>query len=707
MKRFIRMLVLAVVLLAGINTVSAQTVTVQMTQKVAVLPVTVTSYLDDPLRYFNVQFFVDGAGSDGLDIFFDLDFTLEGSDFYVRTTEGTTPMAPIHLYEGPNNMKSNVLWTQVANRTETNVKYDNPLDYQQLPEGTYHLCITMYRWSDRFVSRDNPLCRYCLDFIICYSGSAPELVSPMAGAEMALNGALVVTPNRKLHFFWTPVISNCAGRNARFNYYLKVVKVLRGQNYNDAIKYNPTVFSAEVRNSNFAVFDTLIDIKAQLERGELYVAQVQAEQIKNRDSEVTFVVANDGNSQPLPFFWGNGGHSDGYVPDIYYPNENLEGTTETPAGRAKRTYGYTVDDESEEGEESEGVEGMTLWAGGVEEVSELGTIVDEMKEQYLAGFIQDATTIASLTQAYPEEWKYVPVPKRRYVQSDGYYTVPVSSDLEVSFMPMRHKALKDFSYVVEVYDYMDGGVDSITAYMPLFSDTIREVPDDYSKMDSHELVTRTLEGWGDGLVEGNLYYLQLASTFTAGYWDYEIADTLFYVNEMLAEHVHDTVSREFTEQQLSYANGVFFQWGDDPEVPGYTTPQWKAPVDRTGDDIYDPANYSVPATVPEMKKAKAFPLAWAPVKKQAEEDEVTYEVNVYELKSGQTVDQAIASNKALVTRTVTDANEIAETDTDFFKVFAPKKTYVLTLATNVESETNVYHFENGNNAIPVVFKVVK
>ena len=274
-------------------------------------------------------------------------------------------------------------------------------------------------------------------------------------------------------------------------------------------------------------------------------------------------------------------------------------------------------------------------------------------------------------------------------------------------MPMRHKALKDFSYVVEVYDYMDGGVDSITAYMPLFSDTIREVPDDYSKMDSHELVTRTLEGWGDGLVEGNLYYLQLASTFTAGYWDYEIADTLFYVNEMLAEHVCDTVSREFTEQQLSYANGVFFQWGDDPEAPGFTTPQWKAPVDRTGDDIYDPANYSVPATVPEMKKAKTFPISWAPVNKQDEADEVTYEVNVYELKPGQTVDEAIARNTALVTRTVTDANEIAETDTDFFKVFAPKKTYVMTLGTNVESETYIYHFENGNNAIPVVFKVVK
>ena len=43
----------------------------------------------------------------------------------------------------------------------------------------------------------------------------------------------------------------------------------------------------------------------------------------------------------------------------------------------------------------------------------------------------------------------------------------------------------------------------------------------------------------------------------------------------------------------------------------------------------------------------------------------------------------------------------------FFKVFSPKKTYVMTLRTNVQSELNTYHFENGNAALPIVFKMVR
>ena len=176
---------------------------------------------------------------------------------------------------------------------------------------------------------------------------------------------------------------------------------------------------------------------------------------------------------------------------------------------------------------------------------------------------------------------------------------------------------------------------------------------------------------------------------------------------MLAEHVHDTVSREFVEEELTYSNGVMFRWGDDPEAPDFTTPQWKAPVDRTGDDIYDPANYGLPASIPEIQKAKTFLVSWTPVKDVVKGDEVEYEVNVYELNSGQTLEEAVSKNEVLISRTVTDANEISEMDTDFFKVFSSKKTYVMTLSTNVYGGNGTYHFENGNRALPIIFKIVK
>lgn len=716
MKRIIRILVLAITFVTGVTTLSAQTVQVLLTQKVPALPSTAISYLEGPFRYFNTQFIVTGAGSEGLDIFFDMEMTVNTSPLYVRTRPGTVPMLPIHLSEGVNIMRDDELNTQVLIRTETNYDYSDLMNVQQLPEGTYTICLDFYRWSDK----DNPnrvpiTIGPCPTFEICYSGSAPELVSPMAGAQMNLNGNMVLTPARKINFFWTPVISNCSGRNTRFKYKLKVVKVLNGQNYQDAIKYNPTVLSTEVRNTNHAVFDTLRDIKVQMERGRLYVAQVEAEQIKFASTTENFIISNEGKSQPMPFFWGYknednlSGFLSGRDEPINIPPGTIEGDINNPKNKSSRRYGYSVEDESEEGEESEGVEGMTQWEGGVEEVSELETIQDEMKMQYLAGFIQDVASVASLTEAYPDERKYVPTPKRRYVESDGYYTVPMTDDLEVSFMPTRHESLKNVSYAIELYENIEGAdIDSITSYEPLFVEEIKELPDSYNKMDSHDLINRTLTGWGTELEQGSLYYLQLTSFYKVEYWKYAIADTLFYVNEMLAEHVHDTTSRDFIEEEFSYSNGVMFRWGDDPETPDFKTPQWKSPVDRTSDDIYDPVNYGLPTSVPEVEKTKTFPITWTPVKNVAKGDTVEYEVNVYELKPDQTLEEALSDNEALVTRTVTDANEISENDKDFFKVFSPKKTYVMTLSTNVDGESDtVYHFKNGNSALPIVFKVVK
>ena len=308
MKHIIRILVLAVTLATGLVSVSAQTVQVLVNQLTPALPSTAISYLEDPLtRYFNIQFIVTGAGSEGLDIFFDMNMTVNTNPrLYVRTRREVLPMQPIHVHEGVNIMGADALNTQVLMRTETSYDYSNLIDAQQLPEGTYMLCVDIYRWSDR----DNPARESitigpCPTFVICYSGTAPELMSPMAGAQIALNGAQVVIPDKKVNFLWTPVISNCAGKSANFDYELKVVKVTKGQNYRDAIKYNATVFSKIVRNDNIIVFDTLRDIKVVMEKGALYVAQVQAIQSEtkpNRDGSMEkFIVANDGKSQPMPF----------------------------------------------------------------------------------------------------------------------------------------------------------------------------------------------------------------------------------------------------------------------------------------------------------------------------------------------------------------------------------------------------------------------
>lgn len=695
MKRIVRIIALAIAFVTGLTTVSAQTVQVFVHQKVPTLPTAASNYMDDPFRYFNIQIIANGVGAEGVDVFFDIKFWCTTSDFYIKTKANTLPAEPIHLSQGANQIGRDQMMSQLRGRKETNINFSNPLNAQQLPEGTYELCLDVYLWSDQLNPARVPISIGAYpSFEMCYSGSAPELVFPMAGAQMTLNGSMVVTPRRKINFFWTPVISNCSNNRARFKYQLKVVKVINGQNYQDAINRNPVAFSTEVRNANYAVFDTLRDIKVQLERGALYVAQVKAEQIKSGRDMDNFNIANDGKSQPMPFFWDT-------------PNESWSWMNVNPGFRSSNNYGYIVDDESEEGDEEDDEYGLTQWEGGVEVESGLETIIDEMKEQYLASFILDDATVESLTEAYPEEKEYVPTPKRRYIESDGYYTVDMTDDWDISFMPSRHESLQDVSYDIELFDFLDGDIDYLTTFKPVHSETIEDLPESYSQMDSHELVSRHLAGWGSNLKQGRLYYLRLTSNFTVEYWTHEIADTSFYVNGMLAEHIHDTLSSEFKEERVSYSNGVVLQWGDDPEEPSFATPQWKAPVDRTGDDVYDPASYWQPASIPEVTKDKTFPVYWNPVKKVDSSDEVEYEVTVYELKPGQTWEEAVASNKVLVSRTVTDSSGIYGQDTDFFKVFSANKTYVMTLSTDVSSEDNVYHFKNGNEALPIIFTIVK
>ena len=132
MKRIIRILALTLALVTGLMSVSAQTVQVVLFPNSA-LPSTALSYLDDPLsRYFNIQFIVTGAGSDGLDIFFDMNMTVNTNPrLYVRTRPDVLPMQSIHVHEGVNLMSADALNTQVLMRTETSYDYSNLLDAQQ------------------------------------------------------------------------------------------------------------------------------------------------------------------------------------------------------------------------------------------------------------------------------------------------------------------------------------------------------------------------------------------------------------------------------------------------------------------------------------------------------------------------------------------------------------------------------------------------
>ena len=224
----LRVFALTILMLLVCTTAKAQTVQVLLTQKVANLPSTATSYIDDPFRYFSVQLIVSGAGSAGIDTYVDFDFSLDGKGSFVNTRPNSFPSQPLHLNEGANLLTPDMVRSQLSGRTETHIDINNPLNSLQLQEGTYRLCVTPYYWNDRTNPNRSPISMIgdgCASFNICYTGSAPELVSPLAGAQLGLNGYYILPATKKITFRWTGVISNCSGKNTRFRYNLRVVKV--------------------------------------------------------------------------------------------------------------------------------------------------------------------------------------------------------------------------------------------------------------------------------------------------------------------------------------------------------------------------------------------------------------------------------------------------------------------------------------------------
>ena len=133
----------------GLTSVSAQEVQVLINKRFPTpLPATVTSYLDNPLYYFNVYFTLLN-GAENLQIYFDFNLTVDSNpEFYVRTNPNILPYAPITLTQGGNPlMNKDLLRDQIIGRTETNVDYSNPMNAQRF--GLFRVCHLLFRIRPR------------------------------------------------------------------------------------------------------------------------------------------------------------------------------------------------------------------------------------------------------------------------------------------------------------------------------------------------------------------------------------------------------------------------------------------------------------------------------------------------------------------------------------------------------------------------------
>lgn len=667
-----------------------QSVQVIITQRVPNLPSTVTSYIDDPFRYFDIQLLVSGAGSGGVDVFLDFDFSINnGADdaTYIRSRANSHPAAALHLNEGSNFLQRDAVLDQLRGRLDYNIDVSNPLQSLYLTEGNYSLCITPYLWSERTnpnrtsIAIGNP----CKSFDICYSGSAPELVSPLAGAQLGLNGMYVLTPARKLTFRWTSVISNCASNNAKFKYQLKVVKVLPQQNYQDAIRLNPPVFSTEVRNNTFVVLDTLLDSKIKLERGALYVAQVQAEQILSGSNLEVMSISNNGKSQLSTFFWGEAseGYDNGGSGDTGDNNDNGPGVVDN-------------------GDEN----GHTTWSVNSRVIDNHDQLAALARDPYFVDWCHDSSTFITLFARFPKERNHVPQNSIKYSSKDGFCMLPDTVPMRVSFMPTRFDSLYSATYELDLFEYVNNLPSTIIR--PAVKHMTLRLTDDVvmNKSRAYDTIQVNLDEWKKSMQTGQRYYLRLHNVNQYAYSEFHIQDTTFYVNNIEAETTHDTVQVKRPLDAVVFNSGITFQWGIDSSLFDQVTPaQFTYPVDLSEADVADTNYNKLPTEIPTAVKTETFNVRWQKASGLVYGDTAVYTVTLKELKDKQTLEAGL-KNTALVSTQVRYKNFIDPEDTAFYNKMATGKRYILQISTSIDnvSETK-YHYVGGKggSGLPIVF----
>lgn len=632
-------LLIAVLFLTSLS-VSAQEIVVSIRQ-LRSFPASAADFIDNPSRYFNITLHNMTANTQDiyLNMRFTSDYTFEGgAPFEIHSQDrGTTrPRITLRPHE---TLQFNTLAQfsdQFSGRLTTSVTRDDAMSLLRVPEGNYQFCLEACRWSAT-VNSDDVMASDCLNLIVCYSGSAPELITPLMGAMQqtsvenraaAIRGAKqfgraiadvaqnadanAIAPSRQLTFRWTGVVSNCS-QNARFSYWLKIVKVQPGQNVNNAIRSGAVVYSHNCGPRNYCIIDTLRDLQTPLERGATYAVQVEARQAM---STVTpMVLGNDGKSQIVTFSWG--------LPS--YAVNNGEGG---------------VPEQQNTSEES------------VSESSERDDILGSVRQAYFCYPYRDAETYNAVVAKFSNESSKVPAEdkevQQRYLGSyDDHVVNTKTQAYNVQWMPVRGKNLRRVHYIVGLYEDL-GPLADVGGRTPLATKEFDRYPTAGDMFVTDEAVIKIEDtAWARYMEQGRKYTVRLVATARYGYYDYSITNTVHYVGGIKADTEHDT-AKTWHEDEAVYTSSLRFQWGvDSALLDRVLPPQFTSPVSTATASWDDTAFMHFEPTVEKIWRYDDFGLTWKGATNLDIEDadSALYHLFIYEAAKGKDI-KAIVSGKA-------------------------------------------------------------
>lgn len=190
----------------------------------------------------------------------------------------------------------------IFENVDMNYFRENGLNYK-LPEGTYQVCVAAYDFDAPGTSVPlNTPGTGCATFTICYSATAPQLITPVSTmGQMSSADFQVFEPTgTQVQFSWTPPASTCGAPVGALTYDLEIRKIFDGQSLNDAL-FNPPAF----QRTNIHTTTFLLDLKRYvhvLEQGEKYIVRVKANFRSRPGSPLE--VENEGYSQIAGFTYG-------------------------------------------------------------------------------------------------------------------------------------------------------------------------------------------------------------------------------------------------------------------------------------------------------------------------------------------------------------------------------------------------------------------
>lgn len=307
MKRYKWILAWIITCIGFIN-IQAQEIVVTVAPTQQVLPPQVLLYLTDPGKYFNITLTNTTADVQRVYISFQIEQIEPSGSLSLSTPPHRQPATPFTIQPNSYYQLSMADMKRLFDHipaNEVSVPENLFNDYTGgsfglLPEGTYQIHITAYRWENQPNNHptvvSNPAAGYAT-FNICYKAQSPEFITPSTIGSLTPEVAEVDPLNAQ--FTWTQPVITCGSNFSNYNYDFRVVELLDGQYPDYALDNNPIIYQSKGLLTTMCMIP-INTITSKFNTNSKYVAQVTA--TGARGNPLNYVLIENGGKSPYKIF---------------------------------------------------------------------------------------------------------------------------------------------------------------------------------------------------------------------------------------------------------------------------------------------------------------------------------------------------------------------------------------------------------------------